>query len=130
MPSRRVVIVGGGLAGLFAARSLGSDDVAVTLVDQAQPRLVQPLRYQVAATGILSEGQIAAPLRDILKCQRSVECVLAEVVEVDASSSRVIAQRPGGERIELPYDHLSVAAAVIRSDHRHDEFVRWPGTIK
>jgi NADH dehydrogenase len=84
MPSRRVVIVGGGLAGLFAARSLGSDDVAVTLVDQAQPCLVQPLRYQVAATGILSKGQIAAPLRDILKCQRSVESVLAEVVEVDA----------------------------------------------
>ena len=57
MPSRRVVIVGGGLAGLFAARSLGSSDVAVTLVDRAQRRLFQPLRYQVAATGILSEGQ-------------------------------------------------------------------------
>jgi NADH:ubiquinone reductase (H+-translocating) len=130
MPSRRVVIVGGGLAGLFAARSLGSSDVAVTLVDRAQRRLFQPLRYQVAATGILSERQIAAPLRDILKRQRSVECVLAEVVEVDALSSRVIAQRPGGERIELPYDHLSVAAAVLRSDHRHDEFVRWPGAMK
>jgi NADH:ubiquinone reductase (H+-translocating) len=47
MPSRRVVIVGGGLAGLFAARSLGSSDVAVTLVDRAQRRLFQPLRYQV-----------------------------------------------------------------------------------
>ena len=60
---RRVVIVGGGFAGLFAARQLGRAPVQVTLIDRAEHHLFQPLLYQ-CATGILSEGKIAAPLRD------------------------------------------------------------------
>src|SRR3712207_8897530 len=95
----RVVIVGGGFAGLFAARALrGSADV--TLVDRTQHHLFQPLLYQVA-TGILSEGEIAVPLRDVLKRHRTVECLLAEAVDVDPAAQVVVADRPDGERVEL-----------------------------
>jgi NADH:ubiquinone reductase (H+-translocating) len=72
---RRVVIVGGGFGGLFAARALGRH-VSVTLIDRAHHHLFQPLLYQ-CATGILSEGQIAAPLRSVLKGHKNVECVMA-----------------------------------------------------
>ena len=64
--SCRVVIVGGGFAGLFAVRALGRAPVQVTLIDRAEHHLFQPMLYQ-CATGILSEGKIAAPLRELLK---------------------------------------------------------------
>ena len=125
----RVVIVGGGFAGLFAARALGRSEVAVTLVDRAQHHLFQPLLYQVA-TGILSEGQIAAPLRDVLKRHRNVDCVLAEVVDVDVAARQVVAERPGGERITLPYDDLILAAGLCQSYFGHDEFAQWAPGMK
>ena len=65
----RVVIVGGGFGGLFAARFLDRADVEVTLIDRNNHHLFQPLLYQVA-TGILSEGQVAPPIRDVLRRQR------------------------------------------------------------
>jgi NADH dehydrogenase len=128
-PAHRVVIVGGGFGGLFAARALRRSDVAITLVDRAQHHLFQPLLYQVA-TGILSEGQIAAPLRDVLKRHRNVECLLADVVDVDATARQVVAQRPGGERVTLPYDDLIVAAGLRQSYFGHDEFARWAPGMK
>jgi NADH:ubiquinone reductase (H+-translocating) len=129
VPSHRAVIVGGGFGGLFAARALRRSDVAITLVDRAQHHLFQPLLYQVA-TGILSEGQIAAPLRDVLKRHRNVECLLADVVDVDATARQVVAQRPGGERVTLLYDDLIVAAGLRQSYFGHDEFARWAPGMK
>ncbi|HKS47823.1 MAG TPA: NAD(P)/FAD-dependent oxidoreductase [Amycolatopsis sp.] len=126
---RRVVIVGGGFAGLFAVRSLRNHPVAITLVDRAGHHLFQPLLYQ-CATGILSEGQIAVPLRDIFKRQRNVRCVLAEVTGFDPSQHRVLARRPGGERIEFGYDDLIVATGVGQSYFGHDEFARWAPGMK
>ncbi|MFR9801817.1 NAD(P)/FAD-dependent oxidoreductase [Pseudonocardia sp. RS010] len=120
----RVVIVGGGFGGLFAARALHGSTAAITLVDRAQHHLFQPLLYQVA-TGILSEGQIAAPLRDVLKRHRDVECVLAEVVDLDPADRTVTAERPNGERLTLAYDDLIVAAGVRQSYFGHDEFARY-----
>ena len=125
----RVVVVGGGFAGLFAARALRKAAVDVTLVDRAGHHLFQPLLYQ-CATGILSEGQIAAPLRDVLKRHRNVRCVLAEVEDVDVEGRRVIAARPGGDRIVLPYDHLVVAAGVRQSYFGHDEYAPWAPGMK
>jgi NADH:quinone reductase (non-electrogenic) len=125
----RVVIVGGGFAGLFAARALRRAPVQVTLIDRAQHHLFQPLLYQ-CATGILSEGKIAAPLRDVLRRHRNVDCVLAEVTGIDAERRRVLAIRPLGERIERRFDYLIVAAGVEQSYFGHDEFAVFAPGLK
>jgi NADH:ubiquinone reductase (H+-translocating) len=125
---RRVVIIGGGFGGLFAARALGRD-LSVTLIDRASHHLFQPLLYQ-CATGILSEGQIAAPLRDVLKGKSNVDCVMAEVSSIDTDGRRVIATRPGGSQIEFPYDDLIVAAGMQQSYFGHDEFAQFAPGMK
>lgn len=107
---RRVVIVGGGFAGLFAARAFRRRRVQVTLVDRATHHLFQPLLYQ-CATGVLSEGQVAMPLRAILRKHANVDCVLAEVTGFDVQARIVHALRPTGGELEFPYDDLILAAA-------------------
>jgi NADH:ubiquinone reductase (H+-translocating) len=86
--ARRVVIVGGGFAGLFAARAVSRAPVQVTLLDRAEHHVFQPLLYQ-CATGILSEGKIAMPLRELLRKHDNVEFLIAEVTGVDAAGCRV-----------------------------------------
>jgi NADH:ubiquinone reductase (H+-translocating) len=126
----RVVIIGGGFAGLFAARALRRHSgIEVTVVDRAGHHLFQPLLYQ-CATGILSEGQIAAPLRKVLAGHKNVECVLAEVDGFDVTGCRVLAVRPEGARIEFPYDDLIVAAGVRQSYFGHDEYARYAPGMK
>jgi NADH dehydrogenase len=126
---RRVVIVGGGFAGLFAARRLKRCNVSVTLVDRSQHHIFQPLLYQ-CATGILSEGKIASPLRDLLRKYKNLDCVMAEVVDFDVRGHRVIARRVGGDRLEYGYDDLIVAAGVRQAYFGHDEFARWAPGMK
>ena len=126
---RRVVIIGGGFGGLFAARALRRAPVSVTLVDRAHHHLFQPLLYQ-CATGILSEGQIAAPLRSVLKQHKNVRPVMAEVTGIDADGRRLIAVRPGGGRIEFGYDDLIVAAGMRQSYFGHDEFAQFAPGMK
>jgi NADH dehydrogenase len=126
---RRVVIIGGGFAGLFAARALRRAPVQVTLIDRAQHHLFQPLLYQ-CATGILSEGKIAAPLRDVLRKHRNVDCVMAEVTGLDAGRRQVQARRPAGEPVEFGYDYLIVGAGLRQSYFGHDEFARYAPGMK
>ena len=83
----RVVIVGGGFGGLFAARLLKRAPVDVTLIDRVNHHLFQPLLYQVA-TGILSEGQIAPPIRGVLRRQRNAQVELAQVDGIRPRSTR------------------------------------------
>jgi NADH dehydrogenase len=116
-----VVIIGGGFAGLFAARMLARAPVQVTLLDRAEHHTFQPMLYQ-CATGILSEGKIAAPLRDLLRKHRNVEFVIAEVTGIDAAGRRVLARRPLGGQIEFGYDYLILAAGVRQSYFGHDEY--------
>src|SRR5215510_2606921 len=127
--SRQVVIVGGGLAGLFAARALRNAPVQVTLIDRAEHHLFPPLLYQ-CATGIMSEGKIAYPLRELLHKQRNVEFVLAEVTGIDAGQRRVLARRPLGEQVEFGYDYLILAAGVRQSYFGHDEYAAFAPGMK
>src|SRR5271169_4419460 len=110
----RVVIVGGGFAGLFAARALRSGPFSVTLIDRTAQHVFQPLLYQ-CATGILSEGQITAPLRRLLRKHDNLRTITAEAIDVDAAGRRVICRRPLGEQMDVPYDYLIVAAGVRQS---------------
>jgi NADH:quinone reductase (non-electrogenic) len=127
--TRRVVIVGGGFAGLFAARTLSRAPVQVTLLDRAEHHLFQPMLYQ-CATGIVSLGKIATPLRELLKKHRNVEFVLAEVTGVDPASRTVQARRPLGEPVELGYDYLILAAGVRQSYFGHDEYAAFAPGMK
>jgi NADH dehydrogenase len=125
----RVVVVGGGFGGLFAVRALRHAPVSVTLVDRSPSHVFQPLLYQ-CATGILSEGKIAFPLRSLLKRHRNVDVVLAEVTGFDADKKVVTATRPNGEPVEFGYDDLVVAGGVQQSYFGHDEFAEFAPGMK
>ena len=99
------------------------------MLDRAGHHLFQPLLYQ-CATGILSEGQIAAPLRQLLKRLHNADFELAEVVDIDAGRRQVVARRPGGESFELPYDDLVIAAGMRQCYFGHDEYARWAPGMK
>lgn len=111
-----MVIIGGGFAGLYAAKRLGKAPVALTVIDRRNFHLFQPLLYQVA-TGGLSPGEIASPLRVVLRGHRNTEVLLAEAVDFDISKRRVILA--DGER---PYDDLVIATGATHHYFGHDEW--------
>src|SRR5450631_1612666 len=93
--AHRVVIVGSGFGGLFAAKALRRVAAAVTLVDQTNHHLFAPLLYQVA-TGILSPGEIAPAIRDVLRRQRNITVELGEVTDIDVTARRLSVLCPDG----------------------------------
>jgi NADH dehydrogenase len=111
-----VVIVGGGFGGLYAARALGNVPVQVTLLDRRNHHLFQPLLYQVA-TAALSPGDIASPIRWILRHQKNAEVLLADVRRIDAGR-RTIVLADG----EMSYDFLILAAGATHAYFGHDEW--------
>ena len=113
----RVVIVGGGFGGLSAAKALGGAPVDVTLVDRRNHHVFQPLLYQVA-TATLSPGDIASPIRWILRSHRNVHVLLAEVAKVDVAG-RKLDLADGGS---LPYDYAIVAPGASHAYFGHDEW--------
>jgi NADH dehydrogenase len=114
--SHHVVIIGGGFGGLYAAKALGGAPVKVTLLDKRNFHLFQPLLYQVA-TGGLSPGDIASPLRSVLSRQKNTTVLAAEVIDLDPAQRRVIL-RDG----ELSYDTLIVATGASHHYFGHDEW--------
>jgi NADH dehydrogenase len=127
----RVVVVGGGFGGLQAALKLRRAPVEVTLVDRRNFHLFQPLTYQVA-TGALSPGEIAYPLRAIFKRHRNVRVLLAEVVDFDLEA-HVVHLRPAGgipTPSSIPYDTLIVAGGSRYSYFGHDEWSRHAAEVK
>jgi NADH dehydrogenase FAD-containing subunit len=115
----RVVIVGGGFGGLYAARGLARAAVDVTLVDKHNYHLFRPMLYQVA-TGLLSSDEIAAPIRSILRKQKNVTVLMEEVVGVDPHA-RTVQTRDGAIR----YDYLVLATGIEYNYFGHEE---WEGT--
>jgi NADH:ubiquinone reductase (H+-translocating) len=116
-PLPHIVIVGAGFAGLDAARALSRADVSVTIVDRHNHHVFQPLLYQVA-TAALSPGDIASPIRWILRRQANVRVLLAAVQAVDTRNKAVLLD--DGEQI--PYDYLIMAPGATHSYFGHDEW--------
>src|SRR5512144_2776516 len=116
MKPAHVVILGGGFGGLDAARGFDRADVQVTLIDRHNYHLFQPLLYQVA-TAALSPGDIASPIRWILRHQSNVEVLLAEAARIDAAGKRVVLADG-----EVPYDFLIVATGATHAYFGHDEW--------
>src|ERR1700752_849472 len=126
MTSRHhVVIIGGGVGGLRAGRGLRAAPVDVTLVDRRNYHLFQPLLYQVA-TGSLSPGQIAAPIRAVLSRQKNTRVLLGEVVDVDPGTRRVVL----ADGAALEYDSLIVAAGSETSYYGHEGWRQWARGMK
>lgn len=125
----RVVIIGSGFGGLFSAKEFkGRDDVEVTLIAKTTHHLFQPLLYQVA-TGILSQGEIAPPTRDILHRQKNASVLLGEVNEIDAEAKTVKASMLN-QQIDVPYDSLIVAAGAGQSYFGNDQFAEFAPGMK
>jgi NADH:ubiquinone reductase (H+-translocating) len=123
--STRVVIVGGGFAGLDAAKELANKNVRVTVIDRTNHHLFQPLLYQVA-TGGLSPADIAQPIRHILKEAKNIEVVMAEVDRIDVDAKQVHTTAAA----IFPYDYLVVAAGARHSYFGNDEWERFAPGLK
>jgi NADH dehydrogenase len=121
----RVIILGGGFGGLAAAKNLKRAPVEVTLIDRRNFHLFQPLMYQIA-TGSLSPGDIAAPLRSVLSKQKNTQVLLGEAVDVDADAKRVILR--DGACFE--YDSLIVATGSQTSYYGNDSWREWAPSLK
>ncbi|UGS37184.1 NAD(P)/FAD-dependent oxidoreductase [Capillimicrobium parvum] len=129
--AHRVVIVGGGFGGLHAARGLRGADVEITLIDRRNFHLFQPLSYQVA-TGALSPGEVAYPLRAVFKRNRNVRVLLAEIAGFDLRRREVVLRSVGDLPTPepVPYDTLIVAAGSHYSYFGHDEWRAHAAEVK
>lgn len=114
--AHRVVILGGGFGGLYAAKALKKAPVEVTMLDRRNFHLFQPLLYQVA-TGSLSPGEVASPLRSILRHQRNTQVLLGEAIDIDPEKRRLILADA-----EIEYDTLIVATGSKDSYFGHEEW--------
>jgi NADH dehydrogenase len=126
---KRVVIVGGGFAGIAAARALRRCDADIVLIDQRNHHIFQPLLYQVA-TAVLSPSEIAGPIRQLAKRQKNVIVMLAEVTGVDLKSRSVDASCPGVGLRKIQFDYLVVATGTRPSYFGHDEFAKYAPGLK
>jgi len=118
MPSpHRVLILGGGFAGLVAAQTLKRTDLDITLLDKRNFHLFQPLLYQVA-TGSLSPAEIAAPIRAVLSHQKNVEVLLGEAVDIDPAAKKVLL----ADGDAFPYDTLIIATGSQTSYYGNDHW--------
>jgi NADH dehydrogenase len=123
--AHQVLILGGGFGGLYAARILRSEPVSVTLIDRRNYHLFQPLMYQVA-TGSLSPGEIAAPLRGILRKQKNTRVLLGDAADIDPAAKQVTL----ADGATFEYDSLIVATGSETSYFGHDQWQQWAPSLK
>ena len=121
----RVVVIGGGFAGITAAKKLGGLPVDVTLIDRRNHHTFQPLLYQVALA-VLSPADIATPIRAVLKGERNVDVLMDQVVGFDTGRRRVRLQSGA----EVQYDYLVLAAGATHSYFGHDDWEKYAPGLK
>jgi NADH dehydrogenase len=121
----RVVILGGGFGGLYAAKALKGAPVDVTVIDRRNYHLFQPLLYQVA-TGSLSPGEIASPIRGVLNRQKNTRVLLGEVVDIDPVAKHVLLK----DGANCPYDSLIVSTGSQSAYFGHEEWNKWAPSLK
>jgi NADH:ubiquinone reductase (H+-translocating) len=124
----QVVVIGSGFGGLFGTKALRRADVDVTMIAKTTHHLFQPLLYQVA-TGILSEGEIAPPTREVLAGQRNARVILGEVVDIDLEA-RTVTSKVLNRVTVTPYDSLIVAAGAGQSYFGNDGFAEFAPGMK
>jgi NADH dehydrogenase len=124
----RVVVIGSGFGGLFGTKALRRADVDVTMIARTTHHLFQPLLYQVA-TGILSEGEIAPPTREVLSRQENARVLLGDVRDVDLEA-RTVTHHVLGRETVTPYDSLIVAAGAGQSYFGNDQFAEFAPGMK
>src|SRR6478752_5854298 len=122
--AKKVVVIGGGFAGLRAIRELKRAPVDITLIDRRNHHLFQPLLYQVATAG-LAAPSIAAPLRHIVRDQPNVTVHMGEVLQIDADARQVILS----DR-RISYDYLLVASGATHAYFGHDDWERFAPGLK
>jgi NADH:ubiquinone reductase (H+-translocating) len=129
MSEPKIVIVGGGFGGLAAARALRKVPAKITLIDRTNHHVFQPLLYQVA-TSVLSTGQIASPIRGILRNQKNITVILGEVTGVNKEQKCVFVSDADRENVSIAYDYLVLATGVSHSYFGHDEFEQFAPGLK
>jgi NADH dehydrogenase len=122
--SKRVVIVGGGVGGLTAAKALAGADVEITLIDRTNHHLFQPLLYQVASA-VLAPSDIATPIREIIRNQKNVRVIMGEVVRFDVNGKKVYLKEGFYD-----YDYLVVATGVKNCYYGKDEWEKFTRELK
>src|ERR1700677_2546891 len=124
-----VVIIGGGFAGIAAAKALRHCEADVTVIDRRNHHIFQPLLYQVA-TAVLAPADVAAPIRQLSAQQKNVSVLLAEVIGVDLGSRSVDVKYPGAGEKKITFDYLVVAAGVQSSYFGHNELAKYASCLK
>ena len=124
----RVVVIGSGFGGLFSTKALKRSDCEITMISKTSHHLFQPLLYQVA-TGILSQGEIAPPTREVLARQENARVILGEVTDIDLTTKTVTSHIQ--RRVTVtPYDSLIIAAGAGQSYFGNDHFSRFAPGMK
>ncbi|MEU4421457.1 NAD(P)/FAD-dependent oxidoreductase [Actinoplanes sp. NPDC024001] len=125
----RVVVIGAGFGGRYATKALRTAPAHVTVLNGTNHHVFEPLIYQVA-TGVLSPGEVATPVRELFRRQRNAEVLLGWVTDVDVEARTVTAAAPGGVPYQVPYDTLIVAAGTAQSYFGNDRFAEHAPGLK
>ena len=125
----RIVIVGGGFAGIATAKALRHCDAEVTLIDRRNHHIFQPLLYQVASS-VLAPSDVAAPIRQLAASQENVSVLLAEVVGIDLESRSVDVEYSNSGPKKINFDYLVIAAGTQSSYFGHNEFAKYAPSLK
>src|SRR5271155_5583103 len=129
MSQPTIIIVGGGFAGLAAAKALRKTPAKILLIDRTNHHLFQPLLYQVA-TSVLTPSQIATPIRSILRNQKNTTVIMGEVTGVDKDQKCVIVSDADRQNVPIAYDYLILATGASHSYFGHNEFAEYAPGLK